>query len=97
MAARRKPERKSTPPESTARKRPHRRQRLCKHFAALARRRSCADSLFVLQRECFRGVDSGSPQKISETRIGTERTKFGTEHIAIKSAGMVLDRAIKPT
>src|SRR5436305_2506651 len=44
MAARRKPEGKSTPPEARATQRPHTRPRPCKRCAASARRRSCRSS-----------------------------------------------------
>src|SRR2546426_12831565 len=81
---------------SAAMRHRHRPPPLCKRSAVSARRRNYSVSLFVLPRECFRGIDSGSAQEISETRIGTERTKLGTEHIAIKSPGMLLERAIKP-
>src|SRR6266516_3702151 len=41
MAARRKPARKSTPPEARARQRLHTRPRPCKRCAVSARRRNC--------------------------------------------------------
>src|SRR5438477_4372364 len=53
MAARRKPERKSTRPESTTTRRPHRRPRLCKRCGASAQRRSSLAGESV--RTAFRG------------------------------------------
>src|ERR1700737_109114 len=49
MGARRKPERKSTPPESRATRRQDKRPQLCKHCAASVRRRNCRSSLCFVE------------------------------------------------
>src|SRR2546421_7074868 len=54
MTARRKPEEISTPPESTARKRPHTQSRLYKHCVALAQRRNFVRSLQLIFGQAHR-------------------------------------------
>src|SRR5436305_8739185 len=60
------------------------RPQLCKRCAASVRRRRSSGSRILLPVWYFSEIDSDSTQEISETRVGAEGTKLGTEHIAIK-------------
>src|SRR6266568_8918408 len=91
-----RPEKPARFPEKEPSPRRCTRPRLCKHCAASARRRSSSGSRILLPIRHFSKIDSDLTQKITETRVGTERTKLRTKHIAVKCAGMLLDRAVKP-
>src|SRR5436309_6455044 len=75
MAARRKPARKSTPPESRATPRQDKRPQLCKRCAVSARRRSFSGShqLLVRRFRRERGDD------FLETRVAAKRVPLGIE------------------
>src|SRR5205814_8834559 len=88
MAARRKPGRKSTPPEARATRQPRTPPQPCKHCAASARRRNCRSSSFPasnLLHECF---EARIAVEIVEERIFREE-----EQVAfVASRKAVLER-----
>src|ERR1700730_18387862 len=72
MAARRKPEGKSTPPEARARQRRRRRPPPCKRCAASARRRNCESSLRISKCRQLASRQDFFGERF-ETRIAVER------------------------
>src|SRR6266550_8336202 len=79
MAARRKPVRKSTPPEARATRRLHTRRQPCKHCAVLARQRNCPSFRFCGKESLDQFLEAGlAPQRV-EPLVGLGAAEVALE------------------